>query len=415
MLRSYRLLLAVLLLPLFWIGCDGEKRESSADDGTLMEALRQLGYVKYSSEADDRRGVTIHDRARAEAGVNLFTDDQRIAMAMDMDGNVLHRWEAPESFNNCEYFELLDDANIVAVCAGSGLVRLDRDSNVVWKLEGRIHHDVAPVGDGSFLVPNALPNDDRPIYSGHTVNFDDMLHVSAAGEPLDRWRIWDNFERIHALHDSLPLDEGGVHAVARQKYDYYHLNSIEVLPDTPLGRRDDRFRAGNRLLSLRNANLIIILDPLSDEIVWSWGPGEIELQHMPTMLPNGNILLFDNGSSRGWSRIVELRPDTKQIVWEYRGDPPESFLTKWRGSSQRMPGGNTLICQSDMGRVFEVTSEGEIVWEFWSPNVHEGKRLGIYRFLRIPNERAAMLLELPVRATDDSGSYSTATLEDAAN
>ena len=36
---------------------------------------------------------------------------------------------------------------------------------------------------------------------------------------------------------------------------------------------------------------------------------------------------------------------------------------------QRQPNGNTLICEGMWGRLFEVTPDGEIVWEYVSPYV----------------------------------------------
>ena len=36
-------------------------------------------------------------------------------------------------------------------------------------------------------------------------------------------------------------------------------------------------------------------------------------------------------------------------------------------SMQRLPNGNTLICEGPSGRVFEVTADKELVWEFVNP------------------------------------------------
>jgi len=37
------------------------------------------------------------------------------------------------------------------------------------------------------------------------------------------------------------------------------------------------------------------------------------------------------------------------------------------GYAQRLPNGNTLITESSFGRFFEVTKQGEIVWEYVNP------------------------------------------------
>ena len=130
-------------------------------------------------------------------------------------------------------------------------------------------------------------------------------------------------------------------------------------------------------------------------MVWSYGPGVLELQHTPTMLPNGRILIFDNGSHRGYTRVIELEPKSREIVWEYRGSPPESFFSKWRGIAQRLHNGNTLITESGRGHVFEITRAGEVVWEFWNPEVKNGKRKRIYRMIRLRPDQVSGRLREP--------------------
>jgi len=107
---------------------------------------------------------------------------------------------------------------------------------------------------------------------------------------------------------------------------------------------------------------------------------------MPTLLENGNILIYDNGANRSYSRIVEFNPISESIEWEYKANPPQQFYSKLRGSNQRLPNGNTLICDSENGRAFEVTKDKEIVWEFYNPEIQKGKRKLIYRMMRITDK-----------------------------
>ena len=120
---------------------------------------------------------------------------------------------------------------------------------------------------------------------------------------------------------------------------------------------------------------------------------ELDLPHHASLLENGNILLFDNGTSRKYSRVLEVNPGTEKIEWEYKAPNPESFYSETRGAAQRLPNGNTLITESHKGRVFEVTPDKEIVWEFYNPQIQtvrnkktdkkEKKRATIYRMSRI--------------------------------
>lgn len=139
----------------------------------------------------------------------------------------------------------------------------------------------------------------------------------------------------------------------------------------------------------------ILIGLIKNELTWSWGQEDLDGQHHPTLLQNGNVLIFDNGARRKCSRIIELNPVSMDIVWEYRSEALTNFYSKSRNSSQRLPNGNTLITESDNGRVFEITNEGEIVWEFYNPDidVENKRRAAIYRMKRIINPKRFMHLE----------------------
>jgi hypothetical protein len=333
------------------------------------------------------RGVTLHDRDRAWPGVNLYTNDRDQAFLMDMEGKRLHTWRFPETEQqHCEYSELLADGNLAVVCVNDALFVLDRRSNVVLEHRAKVHHDVAPLANGELLVPDKSIH----FYRRRMVYFDGLAWLSPDGEIERRWSTWEARDRLAALHPPSPLDRPGRWTkLLSRSYDYYHLNTVESLPATALGERDARFREGNLLLCMRNPALLLILDHDTEEVVWHWGPGVLDGPHMPTLLDDGHLLIFDNGTNRDHSRILELDPVSLAVTWEYRADAPASFHSKWRGSSQRLPNGNTLICESDRGRVFEVTRDGETVWEFWNPELRGDRRRGIYRAMRLDPERVS--------------------------
>ncbi|RMY79249.1 hypothetical protein D0862_13212 [Hortaea werneckii] len=95
----------------------------------------------------------------------------------------------------------------------------------------------------------------------------------------------------------------------------------------------------------------------------------VALQHHATELKDGSILIFDNGVYRHhesfpYSRIIQVDRATKQIVWQYHEKNPMTFFTPFMGGAQRLANGNTLITEAANGRIFEVTMEGETVWEY---------------------------------------------------
>ena len=89
------------------------------------------------------------------------------------------------------------------------------------------------------------------------------------------------------------------------------------------------------------------------------------------MLANGNIILFANGWAthdvHSHSRIVEFDPETGEEAWVYKEAPTRNFYSHHISGQERLPSGNTLICEGLWGRLFEVTPEGELVWEYISP------------------------------------------------
>jgi hypothetical protein len=383
---------------------DGKERKIES-----LEHLEALGYAQWARAADpNKRGVTSHDPSRTAPGYNLFTNNADQAYLIDMDGARVHEWRW-EPGKKCTYAELLPDGSVLLICGGDHVDLLDWSSKPIWRREIPAHHDIAVRADGTLLLPLRA---ERP-YKGRSVLFDSLATVSGDGEVREIWSAFDRLEELRLLHPPSPLDtpteKGGVKFGQHMEgFDYYHLNTIEILPETPLGRRDPRFRAGNLLICLRNANLVAVLDQENLSVVWHWGTETLDLPHMPTMLENGNILIFDNGWHRGHSRVLEVEPPSGLIVWRYEADPLKSFYSKARGSSQRLANGNTLICESDRGRVFEVTPDKEIVWEFWNPDLlpRLNKRKAMYRFMRYPPSMVEPLIRRSARSAGDPSSKS---------
>jgi hypothetical protein len=70
---------------------------------------------------------------------------------------------------------------------------------------------------------------------------------------------------------------------------------------------------------------------------------------------------------RGFTRAEGEPWGPTEPDWSY--EEPEQFFSSFISGAQRLPNGNTLICQGKDGRVFEVTRAGEVVWEFRNPTV----------------------------------------------
>jgi hypothetical protein len=129
-------------------------------------------------------------------------------------------------------------------------------------------------------------------------------------------------------------------------------------------------KPGQVLLSFRDIGAVAVLDVEREEIVWALR-GPWYGQHDPDILPNGNLLIFDNlgGFDRpdGRSRILEVDPLTAAINWQYAGTADQPFDSAIRADQQRLPNGNTLMTESNGGRLLEVTRSGQVVWEYVNP------------------------------------------------
>jgi hypothetical protein len=334
---------------------------------------------------------------------------------MDMDGGEVHRWTYPDrERRHWDHAIMLDDGSVLVIRKFHDLLRLDWDSNLIWRKKINSHHEITPLPDSTFYIVAR----EMHVHRRLRVRFPAIVRLDWNGNEIGRWATYDHLEEIKkkfnqssfidVILDSLigehvdpetwePLNAKAESIKAEVdvrplRYDQFHMNTISVIPDNPLQEADGRFKAGNLLICFRNINQIAVLQEDSKEILWVWGEGHLEWPHHPTMVERGNILIFDNGTKRRYSRILELNPLTERVEWEYTGDPPESFFTPEKGSSQRLPNGNTFICEGDRGRCFEITRNGEIVWEWYNPAMRGRHRVQIYRMMRLPPEVVEPLL-----------------------
>jgi len=339
-----------------------------------VQALGYASHEELEAGLDHPLGVTVLDEARLARGLVHTTDERSRCLALDAQGAVARDWNIPGR-TQVETFLALADGGAIALSVDEGLTRVTPDSRTLWTVDAPTHHELAPAQAGGWLVPVWTVHD----HQGRDVRFDEIHHVSESGEQRMLFSTWDAREQLRANHAPTLLDQPAEQGARDQVFDYYHLNSIQELPDGPLAARDERFAAGNLLLCFRNVSLLVVLDSEDLTVSWSFGPGVLDFPHTPRITDTGTLLVFDNGFHRGWSRVLELDPLTGETVWTYEGEPRESFFSRTRGSAQRLENGNTLICESEKGRVIEVTPDRQVVWEYWNPIEDGSRRRRLYR------------------------------------
>lgn len=309
---------------------------------------------------------------------------------IDMEGRSVHRWTAKTAV---QYLRLLPDGNLLystrdrSLIEQAGLREIDPASNVVWSYHCRIDHDYQVLENGNLLV-HCLMDKMVPAIGPELRRCPYFIEVAR-----DKQVVWEWFGEDH-YGDLAPLlgSERWSYVLRRIRddypFDWAHNNTGQSLPRSAVDT-DRRFTPGNILFSYRSLDTIGTIDRASGEIVWAWGPGVLDGQHQPTMMPDGRILIFDNGTRRGWSRVLVLDPLTEEITWEYRAEPKESFFSAYISGAQLLPNGNLLVCEGGPGHLFEVTPDKEVVWNYRSP--YSGG-YGIYRATRYSHEYVEPLL-----------------------
>ena len=224
---------------------------------------------------------------------------------------------------------------------------------------------------------------------------DSIAVVDASGSVLARHSLYELLRAgpfPFAFADVTPqlealADERKVRGKKQRSRDYVdllHANSIEHFDQPHLVGSHPLYRPDALLVTIRHQDTIAIVSIEAGELLWAWGRDEISGPHEAKWLASGNVLLFDNGLGRNWSRVLEVDPRTDRIVWEYRDAEPERFYSASRGSAQRLDNGNTLVSNSGAGQAFEITRDGRVVWEFWNPTRDPwGRRATIGRMQRL--------------------------------
>jgi hypothetical protein len=373
------------------------------DQRERAEALMSLGYAAGYSPRFERSGVVTHVAGAVDRGFNLVVSGhENSAVLMDMEGQVVHRWAKTfeevwpgrkavgADVDRARYWKrvhLFPNGDLIAMFEGSGLVKLDRQSSVLWAYADPVHHDldIDPAGNVLVLVKRAhvVPTFDptRPV-------LEDSINVVSSDGKRQR-----SISVLNALLQSPFAPLLRFHRIATG--DVLHTNTLTVL-DGRQARRLPAFQRGNVLVALRSLDFVGIIDLEKREFVWGLA-GLWRQPHEPSLVDDGRLLVFDNygrwtGNAHR-SRVFEIDPVSQQITWAYAGEP--EFFSKVVGLAQRLPNGNTLVTVSTEGRALEVTRDGETVWEFRNPHeVVEGgvrRAATLFEVVRLPASRVPWL------------------------
>ena len=417
------IIILILLVIIVYLLLDASKEPESVTSGGLLttdapddkpapELVKPApakatikGGIQPDSELlfdDSVSGAHTYYESGVFDGYNLYE-----GKLIDMDGNLVNNWSSI-------YLGVIDDdGNYYAqkYYEADTFGKYTWDDKIIWEKKVPIHHVIFLEGDILYTFTK-----DVHIYNGRDVEFDIILEVNATtGEEISHYSLWGHLSEFQQFHRALELDKPESYDIPDEhrmnksiwggSYDYYHINYMQLLPENSLSSQYKAFQEGNWLISFRHGSMVFILDKDTKEIVWraiyDQVPGTIEGQHAVQMLPSGKILIMDNGRYREWSRVIELDPLTLEVTWELKAP---WFYTLSQGHAQRLSNGNTLVTEAEKGYVFEVTGDGQIVWDFYNPEKYQkdtysyeetklaGQREEIYKMERYPKDFIDALL-----------------------
>ncbi len=291
----------------------------------------------------------------------------------------------------------------------------------------RQDHDVFPMPNGHILVAvwERHTQEDALNNGRDTVNLPPALWSAKVMEIVPRdtahadvvwvWRLWDHLVQEHdtskrnygavAQHPELLNINYNGSGPAGNAADWIHLNAVNYNADL------DQI-----VISSRNLSEIWIIDHSTTtseaaghtggkhgkggDFLYRWGnpaaynhgtvlDEKLFVQHDPAWIPKGcpdagKISIFSNGTGRpdgNYTTIEVIDPPMnakgdytlgldsvygpKTSSWTYANKT--TFYSSVQGGAQRLPNGNTLICEATKGNFFEIDSTKSTVWRYLNP------------------------------------------------
>ena len=374
-----------------------------------------------------RSGLVHSDPQRAHECLVCFSSLDFKTHLIDPHGKEAHRWEYAGQPGNLidpavnggrrghvlvQYED--DEHDRESIFGNRTVAELDWNGKVVWKWgeqapggKARQNHDWTRLANGNTLLVVARPAV-VPELAAHEIGDQALLEVAPNGAVVWSWAAGDHIGEFGLSDAGLDHLRQMLARGFRDPWGYFEINNAQILGPNPWHEQGhSAFHPDNIIIDSRKANFIVIIEKATGKIVWRAGPygdpyanyeerihnnrvprpldqtaGQHSAHLIAPGLPGaGNLLLLDNQGSSGYppvglgeyagSRVLEVNPVTREIVWQYTaddsGDPVWTFFTSFVGNVQRLPNGATLINEGMNGRIFQVAPDGEIVWEYVNP------------------------------------------------
>jgi hypothetical protein len=305
----------------------------------------------------------------------------------------------PPDRNFWRRVHLLENGELLAIFDPYGVIKLDRDSNLLWATEpgSHFHHDLDVADDGRIFVLGKRSRVIAPLHPGVKTVEDLVIILDPAGRELDRFSIYEAFIGSPFAEEVLPYLRATAEEAAAKghsNFEDFHTNTLDVF-DGSMAHLSPLFAKGNMLFCSPHSNNVFIIDGETRRVVWNWS-GPWYRIHEPQLVPGGRFLLFHNNGyqeTENASEVLEYDLLTRELMWSYGGvsqGPEDRFFSGTSSTVARLGNGNTLVVVTEAGRTFEVTPDHEVAWDYLNPR-RAGDRgeliAAIFQHERIADER----------------------------
>lgn len=358
-------------------------------------------------------GVTINKLPDDGASVLMtgFFDNENQIRLINRDGTILNKWslEYFKHFPNAASRPCNRDSNLHVDTHGvhltpngevifnyeyCGTVKLDQCGKVIWRINKPTHHSIVPAEKGGYwglsrYEWNAKDEPDRfPPFSSSGKNTiikeDTIIRISENGQILEEISIPVLLVKNN-LEILLTSNGRSFKLIGVLDDEIVHSNKVTELPSNLAGSFP-LFAAGDLAISLRSLNLIFVIDPVTQVVKWHQ-TGPWIRQHDPEFRSDGRISIFNNNvyhiayknnqtdlNSPFLTNIIAVDPVSRQTEVIFGEKHGQKMLSVIRGQHELLENGGMLITEFDAGRVFEINSDKNIVWEY--VNQHDEKYVG---------------------------------------
>ena len=350
-------------------------------------------YIRTNKQQDK----VIKNISQTQPGLRLVTEIAAersiLAKIIDLNGNTLHKWEIDwfKIWSNPEHLPknlvpqakpgtsihgavVMNNGDLVFNFESKGLVRLNLDGEVIWRLPYLTHHSIHQHDDGNLWVSGTkyqtekvsrLPNLIPPFYE------ETILEITPEGKIAREWYVADILRRngytgllyLGSLNNENTAIQGDNRLLGNT--DLLHLNDVEPFSAK---LQSGFFQPGDVMISLRNINTVLVFNVETEKIKYI-STGEFVRQHDPDFIDGDTFSVFDNNNNNAPSSqrrsqivVVSAKDNTSKVFFEGSKDNP--FFTRVMGKHQWQPNGNLSITESMSGRGFEIDRQGNVVWEY---------------------------------------------------